>query len=295
MKNLIVLALVTILMESCSEHHLFDESLNETCAPQSEQEASQTSILNSCLEKARWGDGNTFLDLAKCYHDGIGVKSDFMGTLTMLMMADQYGVADNCVEDYIMSLPDTDHTKMLFEAIAKLDKKNMLLTDSIVEILTSNGSSDGYALKGIIHVERGDTLGGLEAIQTGAKMGSSFAELLLCAFPTQETNYGKNVNLSMLQNMSNHSPVASKMLGDIYSGYINGETSVIDETLAASYYKKADEQGCLGRRPARWLINYYDRNGIKIDNKEMERLQILSGQIKAPNELISDSLCVDAE
>ena len=26
------------------------------------------------------------------------------------------------------------------------------------------------------------------------------------------------------------------------------------------YYKKADKQGCLDKQPARWLINYCDRN-----------------------------------
>ena len=123
-------------------------------------------------------------------------------------------------------------------------------------------------------------------------MGSSFAELLLCAFPAEETGYGKYVNIDMLRNMSSRSPVANKLLGDIYSGYNYGETANIDESLAAIYYKKADEQGCLGKRPARWLINYYDRNGIKIDAKELERLQILSGHIDEPGEFIPDSVYV---
>ena len=39
-------------------------------------------------------------------------------------------------------------------------------------------------------------------------------------------------------------------------------------------------------------INYYDRNGIKIDAKELERLQILSGHIDEPGEFIPDSVYV---
>ena len=210
-------------------------------------------------------------------------------------MADQYGVSNHSIEDYLMSLPDTDHTKMIFEAIAKLDRKNILPTDSIVENLIANGSADGYALRGVVQVERGDTLGGQQSIKKGAEMGSSFAELLLCAFPAEETGYGKYVNIDMLRNMSSRSPVANKLLGDIYSGYNYGETANIDESLAAIYYKKADEQGCLGKRPARWLINYYDRNGIKIDAKELERLQILSGHIDEPGEFIPDSVYVGPE
>lgn len=118
-----------------------------------------------------------------------------MGTLTMLMMADQYGVANQSIEQYLRSLPDTDHTKMMFEAIAKLDRKNVLPTDSIIETLVANESPDGYALKGVVLVERGDTLGGQRSIMKGAEMGSSFAELLLCAFPLEETGYGKYVNI----------------------------------------------------------------------------------------------------
>ena len=295
MKKFIVLTMLAILMASCSEQQMFDEYVSEVAVPQTEQETSQAGILNSYLEKARWGDGSAFLKLAECYHDGIGVKQDFMGTLTMLMMADQYGVANHSVEDYLMSLPDTDHTKMMFEAFAKLDRRNTLPTDSIVESLISSGSSDGYALRGIIQVEQGDTLGGQQSIRTGAEMGSSFAELLLCAFPAPETSNGKNLNMDMLKSLSNHSPVASKLLGDIYSGYNYGDTSNIDEPLAALYYKKADEQGCLGKRPARWLINYYDRNGIKIDTRELERLQILSGHIDEPGDFIPDSVCVDPD
>lgn len=291
MKKYIVLTMLAILMASCSEQQLY-EYVSEVAAPQTEQETSHAGILNSYLEKARWGDGDAFLNLAKCYHDGIGVKSDFMGTLTMLMMADQYGVPNHSIEDYLMSLPDTDHTKMIFEAIAKLDRKNILPTDSIVENLIANGSADGYALRGVVQVERGDTLGGQQSIMKGAEMGSSFAELLLCAFPTEETGYGKYVNIDMLRNMSSRSPVANKLLGDIYSGYNYGETANVDESLAAIYYKKADELGCLGKRPARWLINYYDRNGIKIDVKELERLQVLSGHIDEPGEFIPDSVYV---
>ena len=285
MKKLIVLAMIAMFMVSCSEQHLQDDYMSRTFAPLDIKETSQAGIVNSYLEKARWGDGDAFLNLAKCYHDGIGVKSDFMGTLTMLMMADQYGAPSHSVEDYLMSLPDTDHTKM----------KNIMPADSIVETLIANGSSDGYALRGVVLVERGDTLGGQQSIKKGAEMGSSIAELLLCVFPCEETGYGKYVNIDKLRSLSTRSPVANKLLGDIYSGYNFGETTNIDESLAANYYKKADEQGCLGKRPARWLINYYNRNGIKIDAMELGRLQILSGHIDDPDELIPDSVYIEPE
>jgi len=284
--------MLAILMASRSEQQLFDKFVSKVATPQTEQETTQIGIANSYLEKVRWGDADAFLNLAKCYHDGIGVKSDFMGTMTMLIMADQYGVPHHSIDDFLTSLPDTDHTKMIFEAISKLDRKDILSTDSIAENLIANGSAEGYALRGVVQVERGDTLGGQQSIKKGAEMGSTFAELLLCVFPTEETRYGKKANIEMLRNMSSRSPFANKLLGDIYSGYNYGDTADIDESLAAIYYKKADEHGCLGKRPARWLINYYDRNGIKVDTKELKRLQILSDNIDEPSEFIPDSVYV---
>ena len=132
MKKFIVLTILAMLMASCSEQHLLDDYVSQTSAQLSEQEPSQTGIVDSYLEKARWGDGDAFLNLAKCYHDGIGVKSDFMGTLTMLMMADQYGVPNHSIEDYLMSLPDTDHTKMIFEAIANTPNSTAIMIIAVI-------------------------------------------------------------------------------------------------------------------------------------------------------------------
>lgn len=295
MKKLFVLMIVALFMASCSEQQLYHEFTSEKSVPLNEQKALESVIINSYLEKARRGDGNAFLKLAECYHDGIGVNPDFMSTLTMLMMADQYGVTDSSVEEFLISLPETDNTKLLFEAIANIDRKNMQVTDSIVEVLIARGSSDGFAIKGVIQVERGDTLGGQQFLQTGATMGSSFAELLLSAFPSPETGYGKYLNIDKLKNMSEKSPISNKLLGDIYSGYFFSENGKIDESLAAFYYKKADEQGCLGKRPAKWLINYYIRNDIKVSSEEIERLRTLSDVIDDSDDIISDSTVVDAD
>ena len=188
-------------------------------------------------------------------------------------------------------MPEADNTKLIIEAFASLDRKNTYKTDSLTEILIANGSAEGYALKGILQIERGDTLGGKQTIQTSADMGSSFAKLLLCAVPTPGSK-NNTLDMDMLKDLSVSTPLASKLLGDYYSGYEKGYTE--DEHLAAYFYKKADEQGCLGKRPARYLINYYERNGINIEPKEMERLRILSGNTD-PDVYIPDSIAVDID
>ena len=294
MKKSILLAAAAFYMAGCSEQHLSDGYESHPSAPQGERESSQAGILDYYLEKARWGDGEAYMKLAGCYHDGIGVKPDIMGTLYMLMMASQYGVPNHTVEEYLHSLPETDDMKMAFDAIEELDRKASS-SDSIAEVLITRGSSDGYAIKGAIQVERGDTLGGLQSFRTGSEAGSTFAELLLCLFSQEETGYVVSLNVDMLRCLSDRSPVVNKLLGDIYSGYDRRDTDYIDESLAAMYYRKADEQGFLGKWPARWLISYYDRNGITIDAGELERLRILCGHDKAPDGAVPDSVNTEPE
>lgn len=279
---------VALLIAGCSEQDAYNDMVD---APISMSEAPPTDQYSALLELARWGNSDAYLKLAGFYHDGIGVKADFMGMMSMLAMADQYGASPKSTDSYLLSLPETDNTKLIIEAFASLDRKNTYKTDSLTEILIANGSAEGYALKGILQIERGDTLGGKQTIQTSADMGSSFAKLLLCAVPRPGSK-NNTLDMDMLKDLSVSTPLASKLLGDYYSGYEKGYTE--DEHLAAYFYKKADEQGCLGKRPARYLINYYERNGINIEPKEMERLRILSGNTD-PDVYIPDSIAVDID
>ena len=279
---------VALLIAGCSEQDAYNDIVD---APISMSEAPPTDQYSALLEQARWGNSDAYLKLAGFYHDGIGVKADFMGMMSMLAMADQYGASPKSTDSYLLSLPETDNTKLIIEAFASLDRKNTYKTDSLTEILIAKGSAEGYALKGILQIERGDTLGGKQTIQTSADMGSSFAKLLLCAVPRPGSK-NNTLDMDMLKDLSVSTPLASKLLGDYYSGYEKGYTE--DEHLAAYFYKKADEQGCLGKRPARYLINYYERNGINIEPKELERLRILSGNTD-PDVYIPDSIAVDTD
>ena len=279
---------VTLLIAGCSEQDVYNDIVDASSIM---SETSNTDQYSDLLAQARWGNGDAYLKLAEFYHDGIGVKADFMGMMSMLAMADQYGASPKSTDSYLLSLPEADNTKLIIEAFASLDRKNTYKTDSLTEILIANGSAEGYALKGVIQIERGDTIGGKQTIQTSADMGSSFAKILLCAVPSPGENH-KDLDIDMLKSLSPNIPLANKLLGDMYSGYEKG--CIQDEHLAAYFYSKADEQGCLGKRPARYLINYYERNEINIEPKEMERLRILSGNTD-PNVYIPDSIAVDID
>lgn len=285
-------------MASCSEQSFIDDYAAETPSTESEQVNSPASLVGSYLEKARWGDASAYVKLAECYHDGIGVKTDFMGMVTMLMMAERFGGID-ALSNYLDSLPDDDNMKMTFRAVARIDHRNYDVTDSIADVLIASGYAEGYSLKGIVLVERGDTLRGQQTIQHGADSGSTFAELLMCAVPDPGEKNSRVVKIEKLKELSGRVPIADLMLGDVYSGF-EGD-SVQDDKLAAKYYQQADKQGALADRQARWLLNYYRREGVVVDGKEIERLKILArnrrarvshhGDIEPCDTVCTDSIC----
>ncbi|MBQ7419321.1 MAG: hypothetical protein IJV17_01120 [Prevotella sp.] len=285
--NNLFYTLVVFFLASCAEQEL--------CEGIPDVQKSETVVNDqfvSLLEQARWGDGKACLKLAKMYHDGVGVKPDFMNSVTMLMMAEQYGEKHGSLS-FMKALPQMDRMKLIYDSFDRLGTRHFSSADSIADALISQGSENGYVLKGVVQIQRGDTLEGRKAIEIGAEKGSSLGELVLCAVSSLGKQNGRSGVLAKLSALSERIPMANRLLADMYSGYEG--IDMIDEPLAEKYYLKADRRGCLGKRPARWLINYYDRNGIQIDSMEMRRLQILSGYVNDPDEYIPDSVKVDSD
>ena len=286
MKNVFYF-LIVLLLASCAEQELYKDITDATYSKVSVVVEDQYTVL---LEQARWGDGQAYLKLADLYHKGQGVQQDFLGTISMLEMANLYG-AINKIEDYMSSLPEEDNMKLFFEAMDNFEKKSMEESAETIERLIAQGSPEGYTLQGIMTAVKGDTIEGKRLIGLAAKQGSTFAELLLTVLPDKSGSM--NLNVEQLTPLADKIPFACKLLGDIYAGV--EDQNMTNEDLAAMYYKKADEQACLGRRAAWWLIDYYVRNHVQVDDKEMERLKILSGYIDETEESIPDSIYIDPE
>lgn len=174
----------------------------------------------------------------------------------------------------------------------KFEKKNVEESAEMTDRLIAQGSPEGYTLKGIMAVEKGDTIEGKRFIGVAVEQGSTFAELLLTMlFDWRE---GKRPDIEVLVPLADRIPLACKLLGDVYAG-IEGK-DMANEDLAALYYKKADEQACLGKRAAQWLIGYYVRNKIQVGESEMERLKKLSGVTDySEEEAISPAQHADAD
>ena len=228
------------------------------------------------LEKARWGDAAAYVKLADFYREGKYVKSDFIGMTAMLALAEQYD-SNHRLVDYVKALPEDDSYRLMFETMDKIGKKNHDKTKEVADVLIANGKPEGYVIKGAMQVEAGDTIGGFESIRYGAEQGSSFGKLVLCIAPALLGNNQRPYDAEKLIDMADKFPFANKFLAEMYAGEVCD--SVFDPKQAASYYLEADKYGFLGRKGAKWLLDYYTREGIQIDEMEKQRLKTLCGDL----------------
>lgn len=272
-KILFAVMAVLLAMVSCTDSQFLDETVGNPT------ELSSTNELNTLIEKARWGDGLAFVKLADCYRDGKGVKQDFVGMLTMLAQADEYGGISN-MEDYLKTLPEGSDFKLIFDAVDNYEKKNEDEATTTLEQLIAKGSPDGNAVQGIMTIERGDTLEGLRLIEQAATAGSTFAELLLCI---PDWRGATNTDLEKLAVLSDKIPFVNTILGKMYAGF--EDENLQNDQLAAHYFLKADEKACLGKRGVRWLLGYH-RSGanLPLSERDIQRLQILAGESPVENQ-----------
>ena len=287
MKKIILFCVALLGMVSCSDQ------LTENDVANGVQTVNSTSDeYHYYLEKARWGDAASFVKLADFYREGKYVNADFIGMTAMLAMAEQYD-GNHRMKDYLKALPEDDSYRLMFEAMDEIGSKNHDKIKNVASALIANGKPEGYVINGAMQVEEGDTIGGLETIRIGAEQGSSFGELVLCMAPALMGNNQKPYNAEKLIGMADKFPFANKFLAEMYAGEVCD--SVFDPELAAKYYMKADEHGFLGRRGAKWLLNYYASENIQIDELEKQRLLALSGRQENENVVTEDVPIVHQE
>ena len=254
-----------------------DQQFQENALADFHQQNGNNEI-NTLIEQARWGDGQAFLKLADCYRDGNGVEKDFVGMISMLVQASEYGGIDS-IEDYMKKMPEGSDFRIIFDAIDKFEKKQTDEANLMAEQLIDKGSPDGYTVQGIMAIERGDTLEGRRLMGQAAAQGSTFAELILFF---SEWNTHNTPNIKRLKELSDKMPLANAILAKFYA------KSERNEHLAAHYYLKADEKAFLGKKGARWLLSNRQFIDMSLSKRDIERLQMLAGErvIEGSDEII---------
>ena len=102
MKNWCIYMMMMLFFASCSEQQIIEETASSTkLTEQKSMTVSPKDSIMSLLYQARWGDGSAYLKLADCYRDGIGVKKDFFGMITMAHMAEGRGAINRIDRLYL--------------------------------------------------------------------------------------------------------------------------------------------------------------------------------------------------
>lgn len=271
MKNWCLYLITMLLLASCSEQQVMEETLSsQKLTEQNGMTVTPQDSIMSLLYQARWGDGSAYLKLADCYRDGIGVKKDFLGMITMAHMAEWRG-AINRMDDYIYGLPDGHEYKTLFLLLDDYKSYIQEGTDSVEHMLCNNDSPEAKTLLGIITIDKGDTISGINMVKDAAEQGCSLAELLL-TIPEWKGRLRADATIFAI--IAHRVPLANLILGDLY--YEPDENGKSNKQLAVEYYMKAEEHAVLGRHGAERVLDYYRNGGnIQLTEDDIKRLELI--------------------
>ena len=283
MRKAILFILATMMMAGCAEQQIFDDVASD--AP---EQVTKTENFNDLMAQARWGDGNAYLKLADYYINGKnGTKPDFMATISMLTMAEEYGAISRPGE-YISNLPENDNTRMAFEAIESInnrqEEKGMELADRLIGI----GCIDGYALKGYALTEKGDTIEAIRLAMLAAEQGSTLGKALQYVIPHAQMN--DMPDESVILPLAEAVPIFYRFMAEEYKKHLAEHPE--NDVKIARFYLKADENGCLDKRGAEWLLSYMERgNSLSLSETDILRLLNLADyeRVDSPTDIYDEA------
>lgn len=223
--------------------------------------------VNALINRARWGDGRAFLQLADCYRDGKGVKQDFSGMMWMAVQANEYGCIKS-VTDYILSMPADNEYRQLFE-IFEINRSSMLeKRDSIEKVFSVKDNPNAYVVRGMLASEANDSAKAVSLLKEAEEKGSALATILLGSLYMENKS---EEEIKKIESIAPSSPYAYVLLSNI-------SIAKGDDRKRAEYLLKAEEYAMLGRRDARWLLDYCKKNNtVKFSDEDRRRIESLMG------------------
>ena len=288
MKKCIILFMVAILA-SCSDTQLAESIADVKESELVKENANGSAEIKALVERARWGDGQAYLQLADCYRDGIGVKKNFLGMLAMVEQARVHGASHDEME-YVTKIPEDNDIKRFCDLMDKSCSQLIEEKDSVMVQLATIDSPDVLAMYGVLCVESGDSIRGFEIIRDASERGSDFAALLNALLDWKGNIQPDKMKLEQL---AERIPLAYKLLGKL--SLKPDENGIVDERKVAYYYMKADEHALLSQREAKWLLAYHKDVSIpELTDSDVKRLESF---IRTPGErveIVVDTVSVDS-
>ena len=288
MKKCIILFMVAILA-SCSDTQLAESIADVKESDLVKENANGSAEINALVERARWGDGQAYLQLADCYRDGIGVKKNFLGMLAMVEQARVHGAIHDEME-YVTKIPEDNDIKRFCDLMDKSCSQLIEEKDSVMVQLATIDSPDVLAMYGVLCVESGDSIRGFEIIRDASERGSDFAALLNALLDWKGNIQPDKMKLEQL---AERIPLAYKLLGKL--SLKPDENGIVDERKVAYYYMKADEHALLSQREAKWLLAYHKDVSIpELTDSDVKRLESFICTPGERVEIVADTVSVDS-
>ena len=288
MKKCIILFMVAILA-SCSDTQLAESIADVKESELVKENANGSAEIKALVERARWGDGQAYLQLADCYRDGIGVKKNFLGMLAMVEQARVHGAIHDEME-YVTKIPEDNDIKRFCDLMDKSCSQLIEEEDSVMVQLATIDSPDVLAMYGVLCVESGDSIRGFEIIRDASERGSDFAALLNALLDWKGNIQPDKMKLEQL---AERIPLAYKLLGKL--SLKPDENGIVDERKVAYYYMKADEHALLSLREAKWLLAYHKDVSIpELTDSDVKRLESFICTPGERVEIVADTVSVDS-
>ena len=286
MKKCIILFMVAILA-SCSDTQLAESIADVKESELVKENATGSADIKALVERARWGDGQAYLQLADCYRDGIGVKKNFLGMLAMVEQARVHGAIHDEME-YVTKIPEDNDIKRFCDLMDKSCSQLIEEKDSVMVQLATIDSPDVLAMYGVLCVESGDSIRGFEIIRDASERGSDFAALLNALLDWKGNIQPDKMKLEQL---AERIPLAYKLLGKL--SLKPDENGIVDERKVAYYYMKADEHALLSQREAKWLLAYHKDVSIpELTDSDVKRLEPFICTPGVRVEIVADTVSV---
>ena len=288
MKKCIILFMVAILA-SCSDTQLAESIADVKESELVKENATGSAEIKALVERARWGDGQAYLQLADCYRDGIGVKKNFLGMLAIVEQARVHGAIHDEME-YVTKIPEDNDIKRFCDLMDKSCSQLIEEKDSVMVQLATIDSPDVLAMYGVLCVESGDSIRGFEIIRDASERGSDFAALLNALLDWKGNIQPDKMKLEQL---AERIPLAYKLLGKL--SLKPDENGIVDERKVAYYYMKADEHALLSQREAKWLLAYHKDVSIpELTDSDVKRLESFICTPGERVEIVADTVSVDS-
>lgn len=283
------IAIMTVVFAGCTNQGLIDgeADVRETEPVKTEahgESKTETPEMAALVDRARWGDGQAYLQLADRYRQGVGGNKDFFGVMYMSSLAAEHRGIKN-QKEYIANLRNGEF-KTLIDILDTDSDDWKEKNDSILSVLNAMEGADAMALAGVVTIASGDTIAGMELIDKSAGQGSTMARM---AKMFKFAKGKEKPDVDSLLRMAEETPLLYLMLVEEYR-YKDDEES---KRIAANCCKKAEKHAILRVRDARWLLAYYrDGGDVQLTDEDVRRLEaFVLSDIENENVAVADSDC----